>query len=153
MRYVCICADSPLHVHRVSLFWFAFTTYKSVHWVSTRRGYLALLHHSPPSPLPQILPIIASAPFGAAILYIYTSIFTFTTDAWRPVAASGMGANSLMRSLFACIFPLFSNQLYRGLGTVGATSLLAGLNVLMVPVPFLFYKYGASIRARSRFTF
>lgn len=99
-----------------------------------------------------MVPILASAPFGVTILLIFTSIFSYITDAWTPVAASALGTNVLMRSLFSSLFLLFTPSLYRALGTVGATALLAGLNVLMLPVPFVFYKYGARKRARSRFT-
>lgn len=64
-----------------------------------------------------------------------------------------MAANSLLRSAWAAAFPLFATQLYNALGTDGASALLAGVNVLMIPIPFLLYRYGARIRARSRFTF
>jgi hypothetical protein len=47
-----------------------------------------------------------------------------------------------MRTSFAAAFPLFAGQMYRALGTVGATLLLAGLTTAMAPlpcVPSLFY--------------
>ncbi|KAL9935367.1 hypothetical protein V8E36_005715 [Tilletia maclaganii] len=114
----------------VGMFWLAFTTYASVPW---------------------IIPIIVSIPFGCGICFSYVAIFSFTVDAFRSVAASGMGANSLVRSCFAAAFPLFSNALYHRLGTVGATALLAGLSALMIPIPFIFYKHGPALRARGRF--
>lgn len=97
------------------------------------------------------MPVIASVPYGIAILLINISIFSYITDTWRPVAASALGANIFMRSVFSCFFPLFTPHLYRALGTVNATALLAALNMLMVPVPFVIHKYGAQIRARSRY--
>ncbi|PWN46595.1 MFS general substrate transporter [Violaceomyces palustris] len=115
----------------LGMFWFSFTTYPSIPW---------------------IVPILASIPIGAGISLIYMAVFTYTVDAYRPVAASAMAANSAVRSSFAFFFPLFANQMYRNLGTVGASALLAGLNVLMIPLPFVFYRYGSRIRARSRFT-
>ncbi|ELU43269.1 MFS transporter, putative [Rhizoctonia solani AG-1 IA] len=77
----------------IGLFWLAFTTPRSVHWV---------------------VPIIASIP---------------------PYAASAMAGNSFLRSAFAAAFPLISGPMYNRLGTVGATALLAGLTVLMAPLP------------------
>lgn len=62
-----------------------------------------------------------------------------------------MASNSFMRSSFAAGFPLFANQMYHRLGTVGATALLGGLTVLMVPLPFVFYRIGAKVRERSKF--
>ncbi|KAN0112228.1 hypothetical protein V8E51_005179 [Hyaloscypha variabilis] len=39
--------------------------------------------------------------------------------------------------------------MYNRLGNQGATSLLAGLAVLMVPIPFILRKYGIELRRRS----
>lgn len=39
--------------------------------------------------------------------------------------------------------------MYDGLGTVGASALLAGLVTCMTPLPFVFYRIGAKIRERS----
>jgi len=114
----------------LGLFWLAFTTYKSVPW---------------------IVPIIASAPFGAGVFWIFTSTFTYLVTAYRPIAASAMAANSAIRSTFAAAFPLFAGAMYARLGTVGATALLAGLATLCAPLPFLFYRMGARLREQSRF--
>ncbi|TKY85727.1 hypothetical protein EX895_005267 [Sporisorium graminicola] len=103
----------------IGMFWFAFTTYRSVHW---------------------IVPIIGTVLFGIGISYIYTSVFTYTTHAYRPVAASAMAANSFCRSSWAAAFPLFGKAMYNHLTPPGASALLAGLNVLMIPVPFVFYR-------------
>ncbi|OSC99125.1 MFS general substrate transporter [Trametes coccinea BRFM310] len=114
----------------LGLYIMAFTTYKNVHWIA---------------------PIIGSIPFGAGVYYIFTGVFTYLVTAYRPIAASAMAANSAMRSTFAAVFPLFAGAMYHRLGTVGATALLAGLTTLMAPLPFIFYREGAKLRARSRF--
>ncbi|KAI9001160.1 MFS general substrate transporter [Trametes punicea] len=114
----------------IGLFIMAFTTYKHVHWIG---------------------PIIGSIPFGAGVYYIYTAVFTYLVTAYRPIAASAMASNSAMRSTFAAVFPLFAGAMYHRLGTVGATALLAGLTTLMAPLPFIFYRIGAKLRAKSRF--
>jgi hypothetical protein len=98
----------------ISLFCIAFTTYKDLHWIA---------------------PIIASVPFGTGIYFVYSSSFTYLVVAYRPIAASAMASNSAMRSTFAAAFPLFASQMYRALGTVGATALLAGLATAMAPLP------------------
>lgn len=115
----------------VSLYWLAFTTYPHVHW---------------------IVPIIASVPFGTGILYCFTSTFTYLVTAYRPIAASAMAANTFVRTSFAAAFPLFANQMYHTLGTVGATALLAGLTTVSAPLPFIFYRIGARLREKSSFT-
>lgn len=82
-----------------------------------------------------IVPILGSIPFGAGTYFIFTSVFTYLVVAYRPVAASALASNSVMRLGFAAVFPLFANAMYARLGTVGATALLAGLTTLMAPCP------------------
>ncbi|KAF9785518.1 major facilitator superfamily domain-containing protein [Thelephora terrestris] len=114
----------------IGLFWIAFTTYRSVHW---------------------IVPIIGSIPFGMGICYTFTSVFTYLISAYRPIAASVLASNSFIRSCFACAFPLFTSAMYETLGTVGATALVAGLAAVFAPLPFIFYKIGPRLRAKSKF--
>lgn len=114
----------------IGLIWLAFTTYPHVHWV---------------------VPIIASIPFGAGVYFVFTSVFTYLVTAYRPIAASAMASNSALRSSFAAAFPLFAGAMYRRLGTVGATALLAGLTAIMAPLPFIFYRIGPQLRKQSRF--
>lgn len=64
---------------------------------------------------------------------------------------SALAANTFLRSLFGAAFPLFATQMFNKLGVAWATSLLAFLCVLMVPIPIVFYRYGPRIRAMSKF--
>ncbi|KAF0635519.1 hypothetical protein FPSE5266_06971 [Fusarium pseudograminearum] len=114
----------------IGLFWFGWTTYASVHW---------------------IVPIIGSGVFGCGLLLAYTGIFTFLVDAYPKYAASAMAGNSFVRCSFAAAFPLFGIQMYEKLGFQWASSLLAFLMVAMAPFPWLFFKYGKRLRAKSRF--
>jgi hypothetical protein len=98
----------------LGLFWIAFTSSPSVHW---------------------IVPITGSIPFGTGILFVFTSTFTYLVTAYRPIAASAMASNSALRSVFAAVFPLFASQMYARLGTLGATALLAGLTLVLAPLP------------------
>ncbi|RAL62557.1 hypothetical protein DID88_004407 [Monilinia fructigena] len=84
-------------------------------------------------------------------LLVFTGIFTFLVDAYPLYAASSLAANSFIRSTFGAIFPLFGIQMYHKLGDQWATSLLAFLTVIMMPFPYIFFKYGKQIRGRSRF--
>ncbi|KAK9238762.1 major facilitator superfamily domain-containing protein, partial [Lipomyces kononenkoae] len=113
----------------VGLFFFGWTSYRSVHW---------------------IVPIIASGIFGLGEVLLFSGIFTFLVDAYPMYAASALAANSLVRSCFGATFPLFGNQMYEKLGYQWASSLLAFLSIVMMPFPYLFFKYGKRIRANSR---
>lgn len=118
----------------ISLYWLAFTTYPHVHWSVPMLSTIPWVFTSTP-----LLPIQIGSPdeysLGIAILYTFTSVFTFLVTAYRPHAASAMAGNSFMRSSFAAAFPLFAGAMYSRLGTVGATALLAGLTTLLVPLP------------------
>lgn len=114
----------------ISLFWFGWTTYSSVHW---------------------IVPIIGSILFGAGTLLAFSGIWTFLVHAYPAYAASALAANVFVRCMFAGAFPLFGDQMYKRLGYQWASSLLAFLALAMMPFPYLFFRYGKVLRAKSRF--
>ena len=111
----------------LGMFWFAWTNYPSVHWIS---------------------PVMAGAPFGFGLVLVFLSVTNYLVDAYTIFAASALAANTVLRSLFGAAFPLFTTQMYENLGIHWASSVPAFLALAMVPVPFLLYKYGAAIRAR-----
>lgn len=114
----------------VALFWMAWTSYASIHW---------------------IVPIIGSAFFGAGMLLIFLPMMNYIVDAYSKHAASALAANTFLRSLFGAGFPLFANVMYTNLGVHWASTVLAFIALILLPIPFLFFRFGASIRARSKF--
>lgn len=81
-----------------------------------------------------------------------------------------MAANGVSRYTFSAVFPLFAVQskltkmintqtsvlivisiVYEALGIGWATSLLGFLALFMLPIPWVFYKWGPSIRAKSKY--
>ena len=115
----------------VGLFWFAWT--------------------AAPKSIPWIVSVIASAPFGFGMVLVFLSLMNYLIDAYTVYAASVLAANSVLRALFGTAFPLFTNQMYAKLGVNWATSVPAFLALACVPFPFLFYKYGATIRGRCKY--
>jgi MFS family permease len=103
----------------IGLFWFAWTNYPSIHW---------------------IVSIMAGAPFGFGMVLIFLGIMNYLIDSYTIFAASVLAANSVLRSLFGAAFPLFTTQMYDGLGIHWASSIPAFLALVCVPFPFLFYK-------------
>lgn len=115
----------------ISMLWLAWSgNYNSVHW---------------------IVPTIAGVFLCCAILFIFVSFMNYLTDTYLMFAASAVAANTIVRSAAAAGAPLFTNQMFHALGVGGAGSLVAGLACVLAPVPFVFYKYGESIRKRSKF--
>lgn len=103
----------------IGLFWFAWTNYPSIHW---------------------IVSIMAGAPFGFGMVLIFLGIMNYLIDSYTIFAASVLAANSVLRSLFGAAFPLFTSQMYAGLGIHWASCIPAFLALICVPFPFLFYK-------------
>lgn len=65
--------------------------------------------------------------------------------------ASALSANSLLRYAAGGAVPLFTVQMFAGLGIGWACSLLRFVSVALVPVPWVLYRYGERIRAHSRY--
>ncbi|RAL13086.1 MFS transporter [Aspergillus homomorphus CBS 101889] len=114
----------------VGLFWFAWTNYPSVHWMA---------------------PIASGVPFGFGMVMVFLPAFNYLIDSYTIYAASVLAANSAMRSVFGAVFPLFTTYMYRNLGIHWATCIPAFLALACVPMPFLFYKYGARIRKKCHY--
>jgi hypothetical protein len=76
--------------------------------------------------------------------------YTYTEDSYKTYSASALAGIGLIRNLAGAGFPLFGTHMYHRLGKQGATSLLAGLAVLMVPIPFVLARYGESLRKKSK---
>ncbi|KEF52719.1 uncharacterized protein A1O9_11136 [Exophiala aquamarina CBS 119918] len=111
----------------IGMFWFAWTNYPSVHWIS---------------------PVLAGAPFGFGLNIVFLAITNYLIDSYTIFAASVLAANTVLRSLFGAAFPLFTHDMYNVLGIHWASSVPAFLALACVPFPFIFYKYGAQIRAK-----
>jgi len=65
--------------------------------------------------------------------------------------ASALAANTVLRSAAGAAAPLFTTYMFDALGVGGGGSLIGGVAVLLAPIPFVFYRYGAPIRKRSKF--
>ncbi|KAI2002313.1 MFS siderochrome iron transporter 1 [Ophidiomyces ophidiicola] len=114
----------------IGLFWFAWTNDPSIHWLAS---------------------IAAGVPFGFGMVLVFLGVMSYLIDAYTIYAASVLAASSVLRSLFGAAFPLFTRYMYEDLGIHWASSIPAFLALACVPFPFLFYKYGGSIRKKCRF--
>ncbi len=66
-------------------------------------------------------------------------------------AASAIAANTFLRSLAGAGFPLFSQYMFAALKVNWTGTLLGCVALALVPIPVIFYKYGAKIRQKSAF--
>ncbi|KAJ6464893.1 MFS polyamine transporter [Mycena sanguinolenta] len=101
--------------------------------------------------VPWYVPALSTIAVGVSISSIFISFLSYLVDTYLMYSASAFAANTFCRSLVAAAFPLFTVQMFNKLGVNWACTLLGAVGLLLAPSPFLFYKYGASIRARSKF--
>jgi MFS transporter, DHA1 family, multidrug resistance protein len=96
----------------------------------------------------------------------YGVLLSYLQDCYPRYVASILAGNDFFRACLGAGFPLFSTgalsvvfsyigdidsllAFFSNLGVGPACSLLGGLTCLMLPIPWLLWKYGDRIRARS----
>lgn len=116
----------------ISLFWLGWAGRNdNVHWMA---------------------PTAAGFPFGFGLILVFFSVVLYFSMSFPPASvASAMAANNFLRYIMASVFPLFTVQMYKKLHIDWATTLFAFIALVMVPVPFVFEKYGPAFRAKSKF--
>lgn len=115
----------------IALFWQAWTARHSVHWMA---------------------PIAAGAPFGMSLMLIFYSVLLYFTYSYPPIIlASALAANNFARYILASVFPLFTVQMYENMGVDWASSLFGFIAIAMMPIPWIFTKYGPYLRKASKF--
>lgn len=115
----------------IGLFWFAWTNSPSIAW---------------------IVCVLATAPFGFGMVLVFLGIMNYLIDSYTIYAASVLAANSIIRSCFGAVFPLFTTYMYRNLGIHWALCIPAFLSLACVPFPFIFYRYGPVIRQKCKYS-
>lgn len=115
----------------IGLFWFAWTADNGIHWAA---------------------PVIAAIPFAWGNVGLFVSTALYLIDVYGPLnGASAIAANGILRYMLGAVFPLFTIQMYEKLGTGWATSLLGFISVAMLPIPWILFKWGPQIRAKSHY--
>ncbi|TCD71762.1 hypothetical protein EIP91_003105 [Steccherinum ochraceum] len=113
-----------------AMFIYAWCTFPNVHWISLAIGIVLFIW---------------------ALFAIYLTVFTYLADCYGPFASSALAGQSLCRNLAGMAFPLFTNQMYAAMTYKWANTLFALLAALMIPIPFILFKWGPKIRAKSKF--
>ncbi|KAI5970801.1 hypothetical protein CANMA_000220 [Candida margitis] len=120
-----------------------FTFVIGIFWLGWTGDYAEHVH--------WIVPVIGAFFVGNGLILIFLPTMNYIIDCYLYVAASALAGNTFIRSAFGAAFPLFTTQMFNNLTIKWAATLLGCLGILMIPVPFLFYKYGALVRSKSKF--
>ncbi|KAJ5611092.1 hypothetical protein N7510_007811 [Penicillium lagena] len=113
----------------VGVFWFAWTAKPPHHW---------------------ILPCLAAMFIGAGFNCIFQQCLNFLIDVYRLYAASATAAVTFLRSIMATGLPLAAKPMIRALDVGPAVSIIGAVAAVLLPVPFLFMKYGPQLRSLSK---
>ena len=115
----------------IGLFWYAWEAHRGGHWAAL---------------------VASGIPFGFGAFSLFLSTITYLVDTYRAgLAASALAANGILRYTFGAVFPLFTVQMYMRLGVHWAGSVFAFLSLLLLPIPWVLFRYGKALRAKSRF--
>ncbi|KAF4964376.1 hypothetical protein FSARC_7675 [Fusarium sarcochroum] len=115
----------------IGIFWFGWTGYtQNIHW---------------------IVPTLSGLFTGFGLMSIFLQALNYLVDAYLMFAASAIAGNTFLRSLCGAGFPLFARQMFDGMGIQYASTLLGCVAVVLAPIPFIFYRYGAKIRQKSKY--
>ena len=102
-----------------------------------------------PTRIHWIWPILAGVPIGAGNIAVFIYATTYLANTYELYAASALASNTVVRSVLGGVLPLIGSRLYQSLGANWASSLLGFLQIAIIPIPFVFYRYGDRIRKRS----
>ncbi|KAM0278883.1 hypothetical protein ACHAO9_011955 [Fusarium lateritium] len=127
-RLPLACMGGPLLVF--SLFWLGWTARSDITWVS---------------------PMLAGIPFGAAQFLLSIALTNYLADSYGVFSASAMAAGACLRNLAGAGLSLAAAPMYTSLGVGWATTVLGAASVIMCAIPFVFIRYGNTIRERSAF--
>jgi len=97
------------------------------------------------------VPTLSGLLTGFGIFTVFLQLLNYIVDAYLMFAASAIAANTFMRSLFGCVFPLFATAMFDGIGINWTMTLLGCVAAILVPLPVIFYIWGPKLRQKSKF--
>ncbi|KAI9726672.1 MAG: hypothetical protein M1834_008937 [Cirrosporium novae-zelandiae] len=114
----------------IGLLWYGWTIEYNIHW---------------------IVPIIGTVFIGLGMITIFTPVGIYLVDAFTAYAASATAANIVLRSIGGALLPLCGRRMYDALGLGWGNSLLAFIALGLIPMIWVFLRYGERIRTDPRF--
>ncbi|KAK3377377.1 major facilitator superfamily domain-containing protein [Lasiosphaeria ovina] len=87
--------------------------------------------------------------FGAILIAIYVSSYEYIVDSYGNHSAIALSSITMLRYLVAGALVMATRPLYGALGVHWTMTLLGCVAVLLAPAPFIFWKVGPRLRAKS----
>lgn len=114
----------------ISLFWMAWTDTKSISIWS---------------------PLAASILLAYGMLGVFTGSCEYITHTYGPVSPAALAFNTFTRYLVAGVVVTAAPAMWRNLGVRLSLTILGSISAMLVPVPYIFFKWGHRIRAKSQY--
>ncbi|KAF8541468.1 hypothetical protein BDD12DRAFT_829294 [Trichophaea hybrida] len=137
--------------------------YQWIHWIVPILSGVPYANHL------SSARVLRNHSFGWGFTTIFISLVIFVAEGYLEYSSSAIAATTILKSLFAASFPLFSMRMYNKLSPEWASSLLDMLSprlppwresvdektgfvsIVFIPVPWLFWKFGPALRAKGKF--
>ena len=88
---------------------------------------------------------------GFAVNEITYTLGSYIADSYTVYASSALAAMGFVRGVIGGVVPLFGSQMFEGLGSNKAGSILAALATLYCLTPFWLIGHGKAVREKSPF--
>ncbi|KAF1974150.1 fructose facilitator [Bimuria novae-zelandiae CBS 107.79] len=113
----------------IGLFIYSFTQYGYLSWVG---------------------PVIGLAPIAFGIYFVFESTYSYTADCYGENSSSVIAGQGLMRNTLGAVTPLFASAFFHNVGSQYAGLILALFGTFLSMIPFVMFKFGHKLRARSK---
>jgi multidrug resistance protein len=97
------------------------------------------------------VPLAASVLFGFGILCVFISCYQYIIDGYEAYSASALASVTLIRYVAAGGMVEVAIPMYKNLGVHWTLTILGCISVLLVPIPYAFFRFGPKIRAKSKY--
>jgi DHA1 family multidrug resistance protein-like MFS transporter len=114
----------------ISIFWLAWTSYKSISYWSAYASTIL---------------------FGYSLTAIFVSSYSYIINIYGTWSSSALGSVNMARYLVAAGMVVAARPMYQGVGVHWSLTFLGCLGVVCLPVPWLIYRYGKTLREKSEF--
>lgn len=135
----------------IGLFWMGWTDFVSGHLL--QNFPLRLFLHRLTCRKPSISiwsPLVASVVVGFGVICIFMSAYMYIIDSYQQYAASALTFVALVRYLSAGGMTVVGIPMYKNLGVHWTLTVLGAISVVAMPIPYLLFYWGPSLRKRSK---
>ncbi|KAI0129476.1 major facilitator superfamily transporter [Xylariales sp. AK1849] len=96
-------------------------------------------------------PIFAAALFGFGVMGVFICAYMYVIDSYEIYSASALTFVALVRYVAAGGMTVVGIPFYENMGTQYTLTILACISALLTPIPYVLYKWGHLIRAKSKY--